>query len=312
LEAVVTIVVPVFGIIGAGYLAGRRGLLGEASSEALNGFVYWIAMPVLLFRAIATIDPAISFNGPYIAAYLLAALATAGLAVFVARFGFRRDPAQATLFGMASIFANTGYMGIALFVVAFGPEGTLPAVVTTVVMAAIVIGGVDAALTALVDTRQKDGKVSGVVRALAGNPFLISAVLGFAWAFSGWALPAPVDTFCLLLGQAAGPGALFAIGLFLVGRSVRRDVGEVVTLCALKLIVHPLIAWVMLVHVFAVEPAWAIGGVVLAALPTGINPFVLAQRHGVYVERSSVAVVVSTLASVVTLSILLSAFGVGG
>ncbi len=308
MEAVFTIVGPVFGVIGAGYLAGRGGLLGEASSEALNGFVYWIAMPILLFRAIATTDPAISFNGRYLAAYLLAAAATAALAVAVARFGFRRDPAQATLFGMSSVFANTGYMGIALFVVAFGVDGTLPAVVTTVMMAAIVIGGVDAVLTAL----RKDGGANGVVRALASNPFLISAVLGVAWAFTGLALPAPVDTFCLLLGQAAGPSALFAIGLFLVGRSVRRDVGEVVAMCAFKLVVHPLIAWVTLVHLFAVDPAWAIAGVVLAALPTGVNPFVLAQRHGVYVERSSIAVVVSTLGSVVTLSVLLSVFGVGG
>ena len=64
-------------------------------------------------------------------------------------------------------------------------------------------------------------------------------------------------------------------------------------------------------YLFAVDPAWAIGGVVLAALPTGVNPFVLAERHGVYVERSSVAVVVSTLGSVVTLSVLLSAIGAG-
>jgi hypothetical protein len=312
LEAVVTIVLPVFGIIGAGYLAGRRGLLGEASSEALNGFVYWIAMPVLLFRAIATIDPAISFNGRYIAAYLLAAAATAALAVAVARYGFGRDRAQATLFGMASIFANTGYMGIALFVVAFGPDGTLPAVVTTVAMAAIVIGGVDALLTAFAGTGNRDASVADAVRALLTNPFLISAVLGFAWAFTGWALPVPLDTFCLLLGQAAGPGALFAIGLFLVGRSPRRDFGEVMALSVLKLVVHPLIAWAMLFHVFAVEPAWAIGGVVLAALPTGINPFVLAQRHGVYEERSSVTVVVTTVGSVFTLSVLLPAIGVGG
>ena len=312
MEAVFTIVGPVFGVIGAGYLAGRRGLLGAASSEALNRFVYWVAMPVLLFRAIAVTDPAVSFNGPYLAAYLAAALATATLAVAVARFGFGRDRAQATLFGMSSIFANTGYMGIPLFVVAFGPDGTLPAVVTTVAMAAIVIGGVDAALTAFASADQRAGGENGALRALVRNPFLISAVLGFARAFTGRALPVPVDTFCVLLGQAAGPGALFAIGLFLVGRSVRRDVGEVVALSVFKLVVHPLITWVMLVPLFGVDPAWAIAGVVLAALPTGVNPFVLAQRHGVYEERSSVTVVVSTLGSVVTLSVLLSAIGAGG
>jgi len=114
----------------------------------------------------------------------------------------------------------------------------------------------------------------------------------------------PVDTFCGILGAAAGPSALFAIGLFLVGIPIARGAPEVAAVTAMKLIVHPLATWVFAVHVLDVAPEWTAVGVLMAALPTGANVFVLAQNYRLYEARGSAVILVSTVVSVVTLPAL--------
>lgn len=306
MRAVIEVVLPVFAIILTGYLAGRRRLLGPDAGEALNLFVYYVALPVLLFHALAKVPTEQIFNARFLAAYLGGQAALFVVSLCAALLAFRRTLEEAGLFAMSSVFGNTGFMGIPLAIVAFGPEGGLPAAIATVFGSAMLI----AAATLLVEVgltahgRPYHHVVRDVGLALARNPLIVASLLGIAWSALGLPLWAPLDRFCGILGAAASPCALFAIGLFLVGKPVGHGAAETAAIVALKLLVQPLLTGWLALHVLQAEPLWAAVAVLMAALPTGANAFVLAQRYGVYVERVSTATLASTALAVLTLSLL--------
>jgi malonate transporter len=305
MEAILNVVLPVFAIIAAGWAAGRAGLLGDASSEALNRFVYWVALPVLLFRAMATVDFAVVFNGPFIVSFLTGVAVIWALAMIVARVFFGAGLAEAALNGLNSTYGNSGYMGIPLVVAAYGEAAALPAIVVVIINTALMVG----IAIALIELGQNRGAHPGAVvrhlaRALARNPMLVGPLAGVAWAATGWALPVPLDTFTNILGAAAGPCALFSIGLFMVGKQLSQGKAEVGAMVLTKLAVHPLLTAALVFWVFPMEPLWAAVAVLMAALPTGTGGFVLAQAYGVYVLRTSSAILVTTVLSVATVSLV--------
>jgi malonate transporter and related proteins len=310
MEAIIDVVLPVFAIIAAGWLCGRLGLLGDNASQALNGFVYFAALPALFFGAMATVPLSQTLNVPFIVDYLGAVIV---LALLTWAIGPRLFPGKGDALGlqnMTGLFANTGYMGLPLLLTAFGTVGKLPAIIATVLNGAIVM----AFYIALVEYFQSDAahrsKVfADAARGVAKSPLVISAAAGILWSGIGAPVPVFLARFCEILGAAAPPAALFAMGLFLVGKSFRGDIKEIGFLTVLKLIVHPLLAWGMLMLV-PLDDAWAKSLVVLAALPTGSLVFVLSSQYGVYTQRSTGVILASTLASVATLSLLFNLLGV--
>lgn len=307
MQAVVDVVLPVFGLILVGYLAGRFRLLGQESSEALNKFVYFFALPALLFVGMARVPAHDVLNLPFLAAFMGGIVIVFVLAVVVGRFAFPGTGGAVTLGGLSAIFANVGYMGIPLFLTAFGQRGVLPAVIAAVAMAAAVMALGVVIIELTLSAGHGVGKaLRNVGRAVASNPLVIGSVLGFAWNGLGIPLPKPIGTFADLLGAASGPAALFAIGLFLASQSLNALMGgrkaiEVTWLLLLKLIVQPLVTWWIALAV-GLDPFWTASAVILSALPTGALIFVLAQQYGVYVQRASAVILASTVVSVITLS----------
>ena len=310
MQAVFDVVLPVFGLILVGYLAGRFRLLGQESSEALNRFVYFFALPALLFVGVARVPAHDVLNLPFLAAFMGGVVSVFVLAAVVARFAFPGTGAAVTLGALSSIFANVGYMGIPLFLTAFGPKGVLPAVISAVAMAALVMASGVVIIELTLSSGHGIGKaLRNVSRAVALNPLVVGSVVGFAWNAAGIPLPTPLATFADLLGAASGPSALFAIGLFLASQSINALMGgrkaiEVVWLLVLKLVVQPLITW-WIAHLVGLDPFWTASAVILSALPTGALVFVLAQQYGIYVQRASAVILASTVVSVVTLSIFM-------
>ena len=302
MEPVVNVVLPVFAIILSGYIAGRTGVMGEASTDALNRFVYYVALPVLLGHSMAKVDAATLFDWPFIAAYLGSNAVVFAAAYLVSRVMFANDLAQSSLFAMVSIFANTGYMGIPLAIVAFGAEAALPAAIATVFQTLVFIAVTEVLVTAGKSQGGNLGRVAGEsLWGLVKSPLFIGCAIGMAWSLGGLRLPQPVDTYAMVLGAAAGPGALFALGLFLVGKPVSEGLGEVSAMVVLKLLVHPVAAWVLGAYVFQVREDWLVVLVMLAALPTGASCFVLAQQQMVYIRRTSTATLISTALAVITI-----------
>jgi hypothetical protein len=310
MEAIVDVVLPVFAIIASGWLCGRLGLLGDGASQALNGFTYFAALPALFFVAMATVPLRETFNLPFILDYMGGVVALAALTWLSAGRMFPGKGDALGLQNMAANFSNTGYMGIPLLLTAFGAGGRLPAIIATVLNGAIVM----AFYIAVVEFNQSGAAhrvqvlrdaAMGVVK----SPLVLSAVLGIAWSGCGLPVPVFLSKFCEILGSAAPPAALFAMGLFMVGKSFRGDYREIGLLTAFKLMLHPLLAWGMLLLI-PLERGWADALIVLSALPTGSLVFVLSSRYGVYTRRSTGVIVASTLISVVTLSLLFNLLGV--
>lgn len=310
MSAVVNVALPVFAIILAGWAAGRIGLLGSASSEALNKFVYWIALPPLLFLAMARSDVSTlwqpNFIGAYLGAIVILWLASGGLGWLM----HRETPSNCVMQGMNATFANTGYMGIPLFVAAFGEAGVLPALIATVIHSAIAIG---IAVVALELTSSDGGKgvltaLKDVFLALIKNPLVVSPAAGILWAAFALPLPTPIVNWFELLGAAASPAALFSIGLFMAGQKLAADLAEVGWITVVKLIWQPLLAYLLAITIFPMDPFWVASAVLLSALPTGGLTFVIAQQYGVYIRRTSGVILISTVLSVVTLTLLLAVY----
>ena len=310
MSAIVEVVLPVFAIMLAGYLGGRFGLLGQPSSEALNRFVYFAALPALFFVSIARVELGEAFNLPFLLAYGGGVVITAVVAVLVARFAFQNSLGGLTLHGLSATFANVGYLGIPLLLTAYGEAATLPAIVATVFSGTVMMG-IGVALLELSEGLGQ-GPLAMLKKVLLGivrSPLVVAALIGIAFSLSGLALPTPLATFCDILGAAAAPCALFAIGLFMVGKSFTAGAGEVSWLVVLKLFVQPAVTWWLATRVFEMEAIWATSAVILAALPTAALVFVLAQQYEVYIQRSTAAIMVSTVLSVLTLSLLFPLLG---
>ena len=305
MEPLLTVSVPVFGLILCGYLAGTFGVLGAPSSDALNRFVYYFALPALLFIFVARAPLERILYWPFLAAWGGSLIVTYTLTAILGKFLYRDQLAPISLRAMNATFANTGYMGIPLAITAFGDDAALPAIIATAVMSILLIGPTITLIEAgLTQQRNTSLVVRDVTFALAKNPLIVSVVAGALVPVFGIALPLALAKFCDLLSAAAGPCALFAIGLFISSQTLGRHVGEASLITGIKLIVHPLVAW-LLVTVFRVEPLWATVAILMAALPAGVNCFVLAQRYNVYVATTSATILLSTGLSVVTVSLLL-------
>lgn len=316
MSVVFVVVLPVFAVMAAGYILGRCGILGPSSSEALNKFVYWASLPALLFVGTARAPLSDIFNLPFLGAFLGVMLIVYVGGALIGRLLHRSSADVACMQGLAASFSNTGYMGIPLFVAAFGPDKLAPAILGTVVMSAVMVGIAVVWLELAGSQHGRGPWRAGLdaTAALARNPLVASSVAGMCWsgALGGDALPASVAVYCDLLGAAAGPCALFAIGLFLASRPLPREFGEISWIVGLKLLAQPALTWAAIAWLFPLDPFWAASALILAALPTGGLTFVVAQTYGVHAERVSATILVSTVLSLPTLSVLMIWLGVGG
>jgi malonate transporter and related proteins len=300
----VTAVLPVFGLVGCGYLAGRLGLVTQASSLALNQFVYAFALPAMLFTAVYRGSLEEILSGAFLAAVILATLATALAGFALSYFGAGAPPAESTLRALNASFANTGYLGIPLVTLAYGERAALPAALATVATNIVSFALAIVCLELFVDPRR-----GGLRRALSGvarSPLIWPIALAILLVALEVKVPLPVERFATLLAAAAGPCALFAIGLFVSQLSIRAGAAASWQSTFLKLFLHPVLTALLALYVLEIDPFWAKIAVVCAALPLGATAFVLAQRYRLLEAETSTGAVVSTAASVLTVSIVMA------
>jgi malonate transporter len=300
---------PVFGLVLCGWVAGRMRLVGAESSDALNQFVYYFALPAMLFAAVARGSLEQIFNLPFLCGVVIATLVCAAAGFAVSAWLQGGTPQEHSLRALNASFSNTGYLGIPLVTVAYGPEAALPAAMATVATNVLLFSA-SLTLLELFDRRESTG--SGIAQALIGtarSPLIWPIALAIALVAMNLTLPVPVMRFADLLAAAAGPGALFALGLFVSRQSMREGMAAAWPGVALKLLLHPLIAAVVFYALLTVDPLWAKVAVVGASLPLGATAFVLAQRYKLLEVETSCSAVLSTALSVLTVSMLMSWLG---
>ena len=305
MDIIFGIILPVFGTLGLGYAAARHGAFDEGANRGLSLFVFNFALPLMLFRAIAQADLPDAMPWGYLLSYYLGAFGVYALAMIGGRLFGRRLDEQAVL-GLGGGFSNTGMLGIPLVMTAYGPDAALPLFVMIACHSLLLLPPT----TALIEAAQGKGEARGAMllklaKSVLGTPIIWGLSCGLAFALLGIDLPGPLDAVAKGLGSAATPCALFALGASLTRYSLGGNLREPALLVGLKTVLHPLIVWLLATQVFDVPPLWVATGVLLAALPAGITPYLFAQRYGACQSTVASAVFLSTLVSVATLSALL-------
>ncbi|MGG7644694.1 AEC family transporter [Rhodovulum sp. YNF3179] len=294
---------PFFAIIGVGYGAGRTGFFTEAATAWLTKFVFYFALSAMLFRFSANLSLDEVFDGIFIAAYLWATAAIYLLATAVALLR-RKGVEEAAVEAQCAVIGNVGFLGIPMLVLLLGDRAIGP-VMMVLAVDLIVFGS----LIVILITGARDGRMSlGILRTvgqgLIKNPMIVSITLGLAWSALALPIPGPLNAFVELLGSAATPGALFAIGASLASKSAER-VEVAAWLSFSKLVLHPGAVALSALLLFPVEPYAAGVMIAAAALPTAGNVYMLAQHYRVAPTRVSATILISTAASILTLSLVI-------
>lgn len=295
---------PFFALIGLGYLAGRARFFGAEATAALTKFVFYFALSAMLFRFAANLSLGEILDWTFVFAYLWASLTVYVIGFSVALWrGVSYE--EASVEAQCTTIGNTGFLGVPMLAVLLGPAAAGP-----ILMVLSIDMIVFSSLITLIITGVREGRMSlGIFRVLAvgllKNPMIVSIVLGLAWGATGWAVPAPANDFLALLGAAATPGALFAIGASLAGRSAER-LAVAAWLSFAKLILHPVAVALSALVIFPVDRFAAGVMIAAASLPVAGNVYILAAHYGVAPQRVSTAILFSTAASVLTVTAVIA------
>lgn len=309
---VIGLVLPFFGLIFMGFLVARITRQPIEALGWMNTFIVYVALPALFFQLLVKtpIERLTEWSfifGSVFSTYVIFTIMF-GASLLLSRGGI----AEATIKGLASSYGNIGYMGPGLALIAFGEEAAVPVALifcfenivhfaVAPMMMALSGGGV----------RRPGPLIVGVIKKIVFHPFIIATALGVVGAYFQFRSPLPVERFLDYLARAAAPCALFAMGVTLALRPLKRVPVELGPIAGLKLVLHPLLCYVVLSWVGNFSETWMFSAMLLAALPTATNVFVIAQQYGVWVERASASILLTTVISVATLTALLYAITSG-
>jgi malonate transporter and related proteins len=295
---------PFFALIGLGYWAGRVRFFTPDATAYLTKFVFYFALSAMLFRFAANLALGEIFSIRFVLAYLSGCLAVYALVMGVALLrGVTLE--EAAVEAQCAVIGNTGFLGVPMLVVLLGPQAAGP-VLMVLAIDLIVFSSL---ITLIITGAREGGMRIGSLRVLAvgllANPMIVSMVLGLGWSGTGLAVPGPVNDFLALLGAAATPGALFAIGASLASKSAER-VAVAAWLSFAKLVLHPLAVAFAALVLFRVDAPSAGVMIAAAALPVAGNVYILAQHYGVAPQRVSTAILISTALSTFTVTAVIA------
>ena len=297
-------IIPLFTLIGLGYVA-RHTLLDVRMLPALNQFVYYFAVPALLFNAARKQSLDSLFNLPALAAFSLGVVLTGGLTYALSRWVFACRDAEGLVMRMLNTtFANYAYMGIPL---TFGLLGEATHAATISIILAgnlLVIGGAQLLMEISRQSQFSWLQVWRILdKSLLRSPIFVSTVLGLIAAGLQLSLPKVMNSTLEMLAPAAIPVALFCLGASLQFKRTQTSVAEIATLIGLKLIAHPALTWLAFVLIGVSDVIWLKATLLLCALPTGALVHVIAMRYNAFEQSSSQLIVLSTLLSLLTVTL---------
>ena len=299
MAAILLQTLPFFAVIGLGWGAGRIGAFPAEATAWLTKFVFYFALSAMLFGFASSLSFAELWQGRLAASYLAGSAAVWALAFAAAKA--RGQPlGDAAMEAQASVIGNVGFLGIPMLAVLLGPA-SVPTVILILALDLIVFGS----LVVLLVTAGQGGAVGAALLrklalGLAANPMIVSMAFGLAWGALRLPIPEPAAETLTLLGAAATPGALFAIGASLAARRAER-IAVPVWLSFAKLVLHPLAVLAAATVIGA--RGFPVGVMVAcAALPVAGNVFILAEHYRVAPARMSASILISTAFSVLTVT----------
>ncbi|WP_265518812.1 AEC family transporter [Nitratireductor luteus] len=305
---VVGLVLPFFGLIFIGFVAARITWQPAEALGWMNTFVIYVALPALFFQLVARTPVERLTEWRYVAGVVFSTYLVFCLMFAVSMAMSRGKVAESTIRSLAASYGNIGYMGPGLVLLAFGPEAAVP-VALIFSFENVAHFAVAPMMMAIAEGRRGEAGrlIFEVVRKIVLHPFILATAAGVLAAFLQFEPPEAVSKLLEYLSGAAAPCALFAMGVTLALRPMRRMPSELGLIAILKLCFHPALCFVVLSLVGNFPDVWVYTAVLMAALPTATNVFVIAQQYDVWVQRASASVLVTTALSVVTVTALLYA-----
>ncbi|MEM6676946.1 MAG: AEC family transporter [Pseudomonadota bacterium] len=308
--ALFLIVLPVFLVVGAGYLAVRTGAFPDNGVNALVKFATGIAIPVLLFRAIYGLDLSSALEPRLLASFYIAALISFAAGTLTARHAFGRRPGEAVAVGFCALFSNSVLLGLPIMSRAYG-EGSLEPAFAIIAFHApfcYLIG-----ILAMEFSRRDGAPTLVALRrtadAMFHNALTLGILAGFAANLSGILLPEPVIAAVDLIARAGLPVALFALGGVLTRYSLTAAIPEAAMTTAFSTLLHPAIAWLLAAQVFQLSDEFVRTAVLIAAMPTGVNGYVFASLYDRAVSVAASTVLMATAFSVLSITFWLWVLG---
>ena len=301
---------PMLSLMLVGFVIGRCNVIGPNADEILSRYVFYCSMPAFLFLSLIERDIIQASQFDFLVCFAASTAVSMAVSAFIAVRALRLTKVEIPLFLMSTSYVNSINLGVPLLVYTIGDP--LPVVIVNVFQLLVV----SPFLIFLMERDKNNATVIGTMRRslsiLVCNPIILATALGFAGSMTHWRPPVLVEDALALLGQAAIPTALFALGLTLSKidlHALRGIAHDLQMALPIKLLLQPMVTGVTGYAFIDLEPRWLIAAILVAGLPTAQNVVIFAQRYRSYVQEAAGIVFFSSLLSLFTILTFLQFFG---
>jgi len=300
---VLNLALPFFGLIFIGFACGRIKQIPDTALAWMNFFIVYVSLPALFYRILAKTPLEQLARVDFIIATTLATFWAFALSFGIGMAIRKGNIGESAIAGLAGGYGNIGYMGPGLALATLGQGAAVP-VALIFCFDNIILFTMVPFLMAL--TKRKPMSVPAIAlevfKRVAGHPLIIASALGVVSAAIRFEPPVALARLMDFLQNAAAPCALFTLGVTVALRPLKKMPWEIPYLAGVKLVLHPVLVFLLLSFFGPFDPIWVDTAVLMAALPPALNVFVFARQYDVWVEQASSAVLIGTLVSVVTLT----------
>ena len=301
---VLNLTIPMFSLIGIGYLLKRVHFMSENDGAVLSKFAFYILLPPLMFTSILSGDASKSLNINFILSYEIITISIFVLTYLLGLL-FKLKTMEKAIFGLNAAYPNYGYIGVPLCILAFGTNAAIP-------LALILLADTFVLLTTLIFYKLTENRKTSlqelskeIVQRFIYNPLMMSVFVAFIFSIADIKIVTAIDRTLSIVAASATAVALIALGVSLNVSSVKNQKSVLFFITVIKLIVHPILIFIVFQFQTGIDPMWVKTAIVCASLPVAANVFVLANYYKNFESESAAAITITTIVSSITVTIVL-------
>ncbi|MFT7559007.1 MAG: malonate transporter [Flavobacteriales bacterium] len=301
------IILPTLTITFVGYWVARKSWLSRSECDATAKFVFTYVLPCLLFIGTAKAKIPDDMAWQFLFSYYIVVLGVYVCAILIGKFFFDYNDAEQSVFGMGASYSNATIVGIPICVYSLGEQALLPVfIIISIHNLALFMTGILVAERNTLSLSSFFSDLMVMIRQLLANPITGSLAAGGLVNVLNIPIYLPIEEAISSMSKAAIPAALFVLGTSLNKYKLQGHITSALCMVTLKIVLLPLGVAFLVFHVFTIDPLWAASAVLTSAMPVGVSAYIFSQKYTVIEAPIASAIVISTLASVVTLSVVLS------